>query len=170
MSATLSSAARNAEEMNKLPPRVKKIAEKAAAHEFLLDMRLDRALAEAASQYHAKAAKIRTAGEAVLLQDQAKLLRADREKVRQLEKRIGVDTGAEDDVGDIILTDDYRVEYPTRGSPPTSGLAKGLLAGLLGALVIGGPLATYALLKDRPVSGEDTDSAYVISLGKEPVE
>jgi hypothetical protein len=99
---------------------------------------------EAASQFHAKAAKLETALQAAYLDDHRKLMRADREKVRQLEqKRLGINTGGEDDVGDIIVADDVHVQAP----PRENSAGKWLLGAAAGALFAGGPLATYLLTR-----------------------
>lgn len=121
---------------------------------------------EAASQQYAKRAKLGTAMEAVMLDDHRKLARADREKVRLLEnKRLGIDTGAEDDVGDIIVTDDYHINEGGRGV-----FWKVLGASLLGAGMVAGPLLTYLLMRQpQPTNatpGKDTDTAYTIDFAE----
>lgn len=86
----------------------------------------------AADSLLAKSAKLEVARQAILTQDLQALAQADREKVRRLEERLlfagQPASKAGDDVGDIIVCDDYTAN---RNSAPQSNLPK-ILLGLTG--------------------------------------
>ncbi|MGH2620635.1 MAG: hypothetical protein ACRDHG_08715 [Anaerolineales bacterium] len=85
----------------------------------------DLARAEATQQILAKRAKLGVAQEAILTKDLAELAVADRAKVKQLEAKVlgsrAAKQGAED-VGDIIVCDDYNVNRPSGMSKTAVGI------------------------------------------------
>lgn len=114
-------------------------------------------LAEAQAALLGKANKLEVARQAILTQDLSELAKADREKVRRLEeKRV---FGQEkppvsgEDVGDIIVCDDYRRNdaprpAPSRAWPLAAGIA------LAGGMIAAAALAPRWM--DRPVQPTPT--------------
>lgn len=75
---------------------------------------IDQSIAEAAGNYLGKQSKLETAHDAVLVQDAHELAEMDREQVRRYrdQKLFGGDSSGKkgsDDMGDMIVCDDYRV-------------------------------------------------------------
>lgn len=128
---------------------------------------------EAYSQQLAKRAKMEVAREAVFLEDLREIARADREDVRKIkEKHLWKEPGSEpaggggaggEDVGDIIVCDDY---HAPGSAPPAANGGVGTLAGLLigAGLVAGGLLVGKALTAAPPVTNVNSREGFVIEL------
>jgi hypothetical protein len=116
---------------------------------------------EAASNLLAKQSKIKAARGAVWLEDLRHLAVADREKVRAYEERVmgGARRQSEDEMGDLIVCDDYRIQ---KGSP------LGTVLPWLAAAVATG-IAAWALSGDPEPAPEvppDTDTQYELGFGE----
>ena len=103
----------------------------------------------AADSLIAKSSKLEVAHQAVLLQDLQALAADDRRKVRKLEALKlfgGVEQTGEEDVGDIIVCDDYTAN---RNSAPQSNLPKIIMA-LTGMVAAAGGAAVAANHWSKP--------------------
>jgi len=121
--------------------------------------------AEAAIDHLKDLSKIRTADEAVLLQDAQELLAMDRAKIRAHNRQFQGGDYEEQDMGNIHVGDVNHVPAPASAPSARSGLAKS--AGVAALLALGGGtgaggLALYEYLTSQPApaveSFEDTDT------------
>lgn len=133
--------------------------------------------AEAAIDHLKDLSKIRTADEAVLLQDAQELLAMDRAKIRAHNQQFLGGDYEESDMGNIHVGDVNHVPSPASAPSARSSLARSAMAAALLALGGGtgaGGLALYEFLNSEPVpaaeSFEDTDTntEYEMKLVEDP--
>ena len=133
--------------------------------------------AEAAIDHLKDLSKIRTADEAVLLQDAQELLAMDRAKIRAYNQQFLGGDYEESDMGNIHVGDVNHVPSPASAPSARSSLARSAMAASLLALGGGtgaGGLALYEFLNSEPVpaaeSFEDTDTntEYEMKLVEDP--
>ena len=130
--------------------------------------------AEAAIDHLKDLSKIRTADEAVLLQDAQELLAMDRAKVRAHNQQFLGGDYEENDMGNIHVGDVNHVPSPASAPSARSSLARSAMAAALLALGGGtgaGGLALYEYLTSEPPAAEsfidtdtDTNTEYEMSI------
>ena len=132
--------------------------------------------AEAAIDHLKDLSKIRTADEAVLMQDAQELLAMDRAKVRAHNRQFLGGDYEENDMGNIHVGDVNHVPSPASApSAPSSFGRKAIAAGLLalgGGSVGAGGMALYEYLASKPApaaesfvdTDTDTNTEYEMSI------
>ena len=132
--------------------------------------------AEAAIDHLKDLSKIRTADEAVLLQDAQELLAMDRAKIRAHNQQFLGGDYEESDMGNIHVGDVNHVPSPASAPSARSSLARSAMAAALLALGGGtgaGGLALYEYFTSNPPAAEsfedtDTNTEYEMKLVEDP--
>ena len=139
-------------------------------------MSIENERAEAAIGHLTELSKIRTADEAVLLQDAQELLAMDRAKIRAHNRQFLGGDYEENDMGNIHVGDVNHVPSPASApSAPSSFSRKAIAAGLLalGGGTGAGGLALYEYFTSNPPAAEsfedtDTNTEYEMKLVEDP--